>query len=494
MFSTRSLKPIVVAVFAFTSIQTVTVNAEPPGTHPANAPASKKQAAPAPAPEATAAPVEGAVAAEPEATQPEAGITPEIDIAESEPEQGAVPLKDLDMGEPVTESGKPRPFFADTSLKLGLRNYYFYRHKYDRSNSEAWAQGVSLAYKSGYLANHFAIGAVLYTSLPLYAPESRDGTGLLHPDQEEYTVLGQIYGEIKIVDGLQMNFGRKEYNTPYVNAHDVRMTPKTFQGVTLTGTHKGRAEGSNWRYGAGYLYKMKDWNQGDFDWTSEALGVDEERGIAMLGGNYSTKRFSIGAIDYISPDLINIFYTEGSYGWALSDNTSIKLSAQLSDQRSTGDELITNEDFDVQQWGAKADFGLWDATVSVGFTDTTGGSDGMRSPWGGYPGYTSVQVKDFNRADESATILKVAYDFTDLGAPGLSAYALWVHGFNVDEPNFDEDEVDMNLQWAPKEGKMKDFSARVRYARIFQDGGGDPVIDDFRVIFNYTFNILPWKY
>jgi hypothetical protein len=165
------------------------------------------------------------------------------------------------------------------------------------------------------------------------------------------------------------------------------------------------------------------------------------------------------------------------------------------DQRSVGAELITDEEFAVSQWGVKADVGLYAATLTIGFTDVTGGNTNVRSPWGGYPGYTSVQVKDFNRADESAFLLKAAYDFTKHGANGLSAYALVVHGMGVSAPNsFNEDEYDLNLQWAPKEGKMKDFSARVRYARIKQQGGGDPAIDDFRVIFNYTFSLLPWQF
>ena len=35
----------------------------------------------------------------------------------------------------------------------------------------------------------------------------------------------------------------------------------------------------------------------------------------------------------------------------------------------------------------------------------------MQSPWGGYPGYTSVQVEDFNRDGEEAWMLRAAYCF-----------------------------------------------------------------------------------
>jgi len=48
---------------------------------------------------------------------------------------------------------------------------------------------------SGYVGDVFRIGATGYTSLPLYAPTDKDGSGLLLPGQEGYAVLGQLYGE-----------------------------------------------------------------------------------------------------------------------------------------------------------------------------------------------------------------------------------------------------------------------------------------------------------
>ncbi len=112
----------------------------------------------------------------------------------------------------------------------------------------------------------------------------------------------------------------------------------------------------------------------------------------------------------------------------------------------------------------------------------------MRSPWSGHPGYTSVQVQDFFRAGESATMFKAAYDFSRHGAAGLSAYALYVHGSGVVAPLFNENEADFNLQWTPdKGGPLRGLSFRMRYAEVKQRGGGDPKIKDFRFIVNYDF-------
>jgi hypothetical protein len=53
----------------------------------------------------------------------------------------------------------------------------------------------------------------------------------------------------------------------------------------------------------------------------------------------------------------------------------------------------------------------------------------MQSLWSGYPGYTSVQVQDFNRAKEPALITKLSYDFSCLGLESVSSYLLFVHGW-----------------------------------------------------------------
>jgi len=77
-----------------------------------------------------------------------------------------------------------------------------------------------------------------------------------------------------------------------------------------------------------------------------------------------------------------------------------------------------------------------------------------------------VQVQDFFRAGEQAVLLKASYDFTDLGLKGITAYALWVHGESVDDPNYNEDEYDANLQWTPKDGFLEGTSIRLRYAYV----------------------------
>ena len=48
-------------------------------------------------------------------------------------------------------------------------------------------------------------------------------------------MLGEAYADIRIIDDLNLYVGRKEYDTPFINRNDVRMTPNTFEAIVLQG-------------------------------------------------------------------------------------------------------------------------------------------------------------------------------------------------------------------------------------------------------------------
>jgi hypothetical protein len=386
------------------------------------------------------------------------------------------------------------PFFRDTKLDVNLRTYYFYRDKYDDSKSEAWAIGGALSYKSGWFLNHFGIGAVGYLSEPLYAPDDRDGTLLLKPGQEGYAVLGQLYGRIKLIEENYINLYRYEYNTPYINKNDTRMTPNTFEGYTFQGSSGGKDGAPGFRYGGGYITKIKEKNSDDFVSMSKDAGAAVDRGVGLAGVNVSLGRFSIGAIDYYCEDVLNIGYAEAKYTLPVTQKLGLLFAAQFTDQRSVGDDLLKGYSFSVNQVGVKTEMSYSGAIFSLAFTTASSGAD-LQSPWGGYPGYTSVQVQDFNRASEKALLLKVSYDFTALGLEGVTAYGLFVQGWERINPSTGQDEVnenelDLDLQWKPKSGFFKNFWPRFRYAVVHEREGQERYIHDFRIILNYDFSLL----
>lgn len=376
-----------------------------------------------------------------------------------------------------------RKAFEDTDWSFQARSYYLGREKYDNTESEAWALGGSAGFKTGYFRDRFAFGATLYGSAPLYAPDEKDGTLLLKPGQEGYAVLGEAYVETLLGEEAKLTIGAQGLDTPYINKNDSRMTPNTFLAAVASGLHGDGKQTGQWRWGAGYIDKIKERNSDEFMSMSDDAGADIKRGVYAAGLNWTKGDVSIGAINYWSSNVINIFYTEAKYGLPIGGGAKLKFAAQYSDQQSVGDNRLTGSDFEAHQWGVKAELAAGGALLTAAYTDAGGDRD-MTAPWSGYPGYTSVQVEDFNRAGETAWLVRAAYTFPK--HTGLSAYALYVAGSDPDSASgYGRGETDFNFQWSPPEGMLKGLMVRVRYAVVAQDDPGDTDLTDLRVMVFY---------
>jgi len=156
---------------------------------------------------------------------------------------------------------------------------------------------------------------------------------------------------------------------------------------------------------------------------AEAAGADVNRGVYTAGALYEKGNFTFGAIDYYSPDIINIGYAETTLKLPISSDWEPKFAAQFVDQRSVGDNDLQGDSFSGRQCGIKAELPVKKALFTLAYTYTTDGTN-MQNPWSGYPGYTAVQVQNFNRAGEGAFLVRASYEFTKIKE--LSTYALAV--------------------------------------------------------------------
>ena len=387
-------------------------------------------------------------------------------------------------------------FFRDTKLNFKFRTYYFEQDNTGAGTKEAWAIGGALSYRSGWFLDHFAIGAVGYTSQPVSAPKSEDGSLLLGPGQEGYTVLGQIYGRVKLIEDNFLNIYRYEYNTPYLNADDSRMTPNTFEGYSFTGTYGGKEGAPGLRYGIGYIDKIKLRNSEKFISMSEAAGAQVQRGVSVASANFSYRGFQLGAVDYHSQDIINIAYGETRYLVNVTEDLGLLFAGQFTDQRSTGAELLTGSFFHTTQFGLMSSISYRNGILTLAYTNNGTGAN-LVNPWSSYPGYTSVQIESFKRAGEQAFMVKGSYNFARFGLDGVTAYALWTHGGGAVDPStkspvYQQDEYDFDLQWRPKSSFLEGLWFQARYAHVDARGSapsGFP-INEIRFIVNYDFQLL----
>jgi hypothetical protein len=156
--------------------------------------------------------------------------------AETSAEQGRTPLTDSFNEWRQWRLEKRREAFRDTQFKFNLRMFYFDRQKFDGSESQTLAIGGWAGVKTGYFFDHLSIGITGYTSQKLVGDSDKDGSLLLAPVQEGYSVLGELYADIRIVDNLNLYVGRKEFDSPFINRNDTRMTPNTFEAIVLQGS------------------------------------------------------------------------------------------------------------------------------------------------------------------------------------------------------------------------------------------------------------------
>ena len=112
------------------------------------------------------------------------------------------------------------------------------------------------------------------------------------------------------------------------------MTPKPSSPCSAGSVR--RQDGPEWRVGGGYVNKIKERNHDEFVSMSEDAGAPEgmERGVYVGGANYKRGDFSIGAIDYYSDDIINIFYTEAKYALPLNEDLSCSSRCSIPTSRA----------------------------------------------------------------------------------------------------------------------------------------------------------------
>ncbi len=383
------------------------------------------------------------------------------------------------------------PLIDDSLYSVRPRAYYRLRDNGDGTKSEAMAIGGAVSMESGWLNDFLRFGFAGYTSQKIYGPADRDGTGLLREGQRSYTVLGQSFVELK-AERTFATIGRTRIDIPYLNANDSRMTPSTFEGITVRSTDLpiGSLDLEKLRIGLGHIRKIRFRDDSNFEYMSVRAGApDAQKGVTGAGLRYDfSDKFHAGMNNLYGWDTFNTFYAETERYIPLTDDLSLKLGTQFTDQRSVGDELIG--DLNAQHLGVKASLGYGSLIASTSFTWTAKG-DKIFNPWGGSPSYHSMMLSNFDRSSEKSVRAGLSYDFTPVGLKGVGASASWLYGNTPDsgpDASPDQQEFDVNVDYRPLVKGLENVWLRVRYAVNNRDaalGGLDR--EDLRIILNYSF-------
>jgi hypothetical protein len=199
---------------------------------------------------------------------------------------------------------------------------------------------------------------------------------------------------------------------------------------------------------------------------------------------------------YVVPDLLASSYSDAVWTFGIMEDAKFRLSGQFMTQSGIGDELLEQAlGAEVDAWvaGIKGDFIYGGLTLTAGYT-VNGEDNGWQAPYGSWPGYTSMIVEDFNRAEEQALLVGASFDFKEVGAEGLVLTALAAFDLEVADGLQEQNEYDFTADYrlsSLSENADWDWLSplwlRARYALVEKDEapGKSDQRDDFRVILNY---------
>jgi hypothetical protein len=384
--------------------------------------------------------------------------------------------------------GKLPPFFRDMDVNVRLRSFYFNRQNDNDTASEAWTLGGWVQFASGWLADTFAVGATYYTSLPAYAPDDRPGSLLLTPGQDAIGTFGEAWAALRYQDYALLRGYRQRIDDGYLNPQDNRMLPNTFEGVTLSGKF-------DWiGYDLGYVSAIKPRDSNDFIAMSRQAGAPGDgKGLILTSLTVTPiKDLAIYTGNFYGLDTFNTFFGKAEYTLPISDDLTLQFGLQYTNQGSVGEARVG--DFATWNVGAGMRVKWRGATLGLA-THFTGADASISSPWGTWPGYLSMIVTDFDRANEKAYGVGLRYDFggslLPFTIPGLTVYFAYVQGNDRIDPVTGRGlattrEGDLDIIYNVP--AVKGLSLRFRNGYVARGGPG--VLKDFRIIVNYELDLL----
>ncbi|MFV0436554.1 MAG: OprD family outer membrane porin [Desulfopila sp.] len=377
--------------------------------------------------------------------------------------------------------------FTEGTVRGELRYLYFDRD-FDGKTKD-WADsaaGTLLYYNTAELFG-LSAGVGYASSNDIGSDDDKNVYGLLarnsNGSHDSYSRFQEYFLQGNWFD-TKIKIGAQEIETPFLQRHDIRMTPKTYRGLTIENNSI-----ENLTLQALYITDYMSWNDDDFqnmDSISAEKGADDNPLFA-------------GSLKYTLPFESSIlttelwhYYMEDYFKWNyarvnfMKDVGEIRLQITPSflSQKSDGKDYIGH--LDSTQYGFSTGARAYGFDLTLFYTRTD--DDPVFAPWGDSK-VMIQQILASGRADENAYGARLIYDFGRLGIDGLSTYIFYGY-YDVDHDSktyADVNETDFNIQYNFS-GFLKGFSVRGRYAIVDYDGGTADDLNDFRIYLRYAFS------
>lgn len=374
--------------------------------------------------------------------------------------------------------------FAQGSLKAELRTFYFTRNFDESDTREDFAAGTLFYYKTAPL-HGLSAGLSFATSNKITDNDDNTVYGLLAKSDsgqhKNYAKFQEYYIQGDWFD-TKIKYGAQELYTPFANTHDIRMTPKTYRGLSVVNNSLKGLTLSGY-----YLNGYRGWADEEFtDMTSSAGATEGSDSGLFIGGlgydlPFGYAKTNVQLWQYHLDDVANMTYAKISVAKKIGD-FQLSFNPMYLRQNSAGNEYAG--DIDSVQYGFNTGVTAYGVNLTLYHARTRNGN--VFAPWGDEKVIVQ-QILASDRKDENAYGCKLGYNFKALGLEGLDAY---VYRSFYDTPDSgsnatsDITETDFSVQYSFSEtSSLKGLSLRARYAIVDEDTAED--FNDFRFYLKY---------
>ncbi|AUX90590.1 OprD family outer membrane porin [Acinetobacter sp. ACNIH1] len=391
-------------------------------------------------------------------------------------------------------------FIDDSNVQLKFKNFYLdrqYQDDFSSRNWGSWSQGVTLDAKSGYhdIGGGMQVGAdvLVQHAVKLKGRDQNPDWVLPHDGKESKDHFGKVGATLKAkVSETELKVGELLPVSPVLVFDPSRQLITTYSGAWLeskeikdTTLTMAYVDKINNRYDNQFrdltLFapaKGKNYyDNGEASGGMWIAGVDHQF-TPQIGGSYWYADVQ---------DIYQQHYLGVNYKTALGEKTKLDSHVHYFDNSESGDKLYGEIDNQALSVGAKVNHGAH--TVGLGYQQMFG--DTAFPTLGGWvpqPYLVNWGVATFTAPEEKSWNVSYGYDFSEMGAKGLNATAVYFKGYDAKsgDQNFNTDELNLIANYTVPEGKLKGLGIQAMYIDVNFANPTKPDLQEYRVATTYT--------
>ncbi|NNH35010.1 outer membrane porin, OprD family [Acinetobacter sp. NIPH 2377] len=396
-------------------------------------------------------------------------------------------------------------FIDDSQVQLKFKNFYLDRQiaETPEKNWGSWSQGITLDAKSGYqdIGAGIQVGADLLVqhAFKLNGRDKNADFVLPHDGKESKDNFGKVGATLKAkVSQTELKVGELLPVSPVLVFDPSRQLLTTYSGAWLESK-----DIKDTKLTLAYIDKINNRYDNQFrDLTlftapnkqlpNNKMGHFDNGpasdGMWIAGVDHQFNK-EIGASYWYAnvQDIYQQHYVGLNHSTTLGEKTKLTSHARYFDNSESGNKLYGDIDNQALSLGTKLNHGAH--TVGLGYQQMFGDSAfPTLGGWVPQPYLVNWGVATFTAVDEKSLGLTYGYDFSELGAKGLNATAVYMMGFDAEangKKNQDSDELNLIVNYTVPEGKLKGLGFQAMYIDADFDYKSD--LKEYRVATTYTY-------